>query len=70
MFIHTGTFFCRFMDSDTQKDFPSLREAQDAAAAYVGNNSYSKLPNQNTYLYGPGDGTTSVMVREHVRFEG
>jgi len=69
MFIHTGKFFCRFMDDDTQKDFPSLREAQEAAAAHVGNNSYSKLPN-DIYLYGPGDGTTSVMVREHIRFEG
>lgn len=33
-----------------------------AAAEYAGNSRYAS-PFPNTYLYGPGDGTTSVIVR-------
>ena len=70
MIVHTGTYFCHFVESKTTKDFPSLEAAQQAAVEFVGNSSYAKpFPRENTYFYGPGDGTTTVMVREHVRFE-
>jgi hypothetical protein len=65
-----GTFTCHFVNSNTEKQFPSLQEALDAATQYVGNRSYTKpFPRESTYLFGPGDGTTSVMVREDVEFE-
>jgi len=66
---YLGTFTCYFQNSDTQKQFPSLKEAMDAAANYCGNNNYNKpFPNSDTYLYGPGDGTTSVTVRADVEY--
>lgn len=64
-----GTFTAFFLNSDTQKSFPSLKEAQDAAEQYCGNNVYSKpFPGEESYSYGPGDGTTSVMIRENIEF--
>ncbi len=67
--IHKGTFTVRFMDSDTEQHFATESEAHIAAQDYVGNNSGLRIsPNEKTYLYGPGDGTTSVMVREDVEF--
>jgi len=67
--IRKDTYTCYFLNSNTEKTFPSLAEARAAAEAYCGNNSYAKpLPRDNTFLYGPGDGTTSVMVRQDVEF--
>jgi len=69
MIIRKGTFTCRFMNSDTSKTFPSLEEAMKAAEQYCGNSSCSKpFPQENTFFYGPGDGTTSVMIREDIEF--
>lgn len=46
---------------------PSAFEALDAAmrlaASYAGNNSFAH-PGGDIFLWGPGDGTTSVMVRQ------
>jgi hypothetical protein len=69
MIIHKNTFTCYFTNSNTQKTFPSLWEAQQAAEAYCGNASWRKpFPREETYLYGPGDGTTSVMIRQDFEF--
>ncbi len=69
MIIHKGTFTVHFMDSDTSKTFATEAEAHKVAQDYVGNRSYARIsPNEKTYLYGPGDGTTSVMVREDIEF--
>jgi hypothetical protein len=66
---YLDTFTCYFINSNTEKQFPSKEEAMEAARNYCGNNSYSKLfPNEETYIFGPGDGTTSVMVRQDVEF--
>lgn len=65
----TGIYVCYFIKSNTEKEFSSLKEAQEAAENYCGNNKYSKpFPNEPTYMYGPGDGTTSVMIRELIDF--
>jgi len=67
--IRKGTFTVHFMDSNTEKQFPTLESAMAAAEAYVGNRSYAKpFRDEPTMLYGPGDGTTSVMIREDVDF--
>lgn len=64
-----ATFTCYYTNSDTKKQFPSLVEAQQAASDYCGNRSYAKpFTHEETYLYGPGDGSTSVMIRQDVEF--
>ncbi len=66
---HKGTFTVRFLNSDTSKTFSTAAEAHIAAQDYVGNNAGLRIsPNEQTYLYGPGDGTTSVMIREDIEF--
>lgn len=65
------TFTVYFLDSETQKQFPNKQAAMSAAEKYVGNNKYNKLfPNEDSYIYGPGDGTTSCMVRQDLDFGG
>ncbi len=67
--IHKDTYTCYFINSNTEKAFPSLKEAQAAAEAYCGNRRYVKpFPSEETYLYGPGNGETSVMVRQDIEF--
>ena len=69
MIIHKGTYTVRFMDNNTSRTFASLQEAQEVAEEYCGNGSYNKpFPAENTFLYGPGDGTTTVMIREDIEF--
>lgn len=63
-------FVCFFTDTATESSrdqvFDSLAEAQKAAVDYCGCSSYNKpFPHEDTYLYGPGDGTTSVIVRKY-----
>lgn len=55
---------CYFLKSGTEKRFPSLEEALSAAIAYCGNNrSVKPFSGEDTYLFGPGNGDTTVMVR-------
>ena len=59
------TFFIRFLNSDTEITGLTLSEARAKAEAYVGNSRATKMfPNEESYLYGPGDGTSSVMIRQ------
>lgn len=51
-----------YVDTNEIKEFSSLGEAQIEARRFCGNTSFSTLPD-GTMLYGPGDGTCSVMVR-------
>lgn len=53
------------LDSDNRLVYagPSRQKAMRVAAALVGNNSYAG-PSGDIYLYGPGDGSTSVIVRQ------
>lgn len=63
------TYTVYFLDSETEKQFPNKDAALKAAAKYVGNNSYNKLfLNEESYIFGPGDGTTSCMVRQDSEF--
>ncbi len=54
------------LDGDTAaqegRAFLQLQPAYDAAAAIVGNRSAA--PFSDGYLFGPGDGTTRVMLRK------
>lgn len=50
----------------TQETYETLKEAIDAALNYGCTSIPAKpFPNEPTYLYGPGDGTTSVLIRRH-----
>ena len=66
---HLQTATCYFTNSDTEKQFPSFEEACKAAEDYCGNNVFAKpIEREKTRFYGPGDGTTSVMVRQDIAF--
>ena len=59
------------MDREEEDDKETVFSTLDAAMEYcrrqVGNNSYSQpFPQEDTYLYGPGDGSTSKMIRRRV----
>lgn len=51
---HLDSFTCYFMNSDTEKKFPTLEAAMNAAAAYCGNRSFLQpFPRrEQTYLCG------------------
>ena len=67
--IRKQTATCYFVNSGTERNFPSVEDARTFAENYVGNRSCNKpFPNEDTYMYGPGDGTTSVMVRRDIEF--
>lgn len=70
MITRLHTFSCYFVnENNRQERFNSLREAMLRAEKYVGNRSYARpIPNENTFFYGPGDGTTSVLIREDIEF--
>jgi hypothetical protein len=66
-YLETATVY--FVGADVEKKFPSLDAALNYAAAHVGNWSYNKpWPNEDLYLFGPGNGDTSVTVRRDVEF--
>lgn len=69
--IHKGTYFVQFMGEDDKIERGLTRaQAMALAEKHVGNSSYIKpFPDDECYLFGPGDGTTSVMVREEVEFK-
>lgn len=69
MIIKTGKYTCYFLNSDTEKTFDTLAEAKRAAEKYVGNNKAANIFGDDDFLYGPGDGTTSVMVRPEITFD-
>lgn len=63
MKVPTGRFILYFTDGREQI-VDNEREAHRVAQEHVGNRSYTKpFPNEPTYLYGPGDGTTIVTMR-------
>lgn len=65
------SYTCYFVnENDRAEQFPNKDEAMKRAAAHVGNWSFTKPTMQDeVYLFGPGDGTTSVLVRQDVEFE-
>lgn len=69
-FIMLETATCFFVNSDTEKKFPSLQEAFKAAEEYCGRGfTWRKIfPDEEGRLYGPGDGTTSVVVRQDSKY--
>jgi len=67
--VRKNTFTVQFLNSDTEKQFSTKEAAMAAAIAYGGNAQYAKpFPNDDTYMYGPGNGETSVIVRRDVEF--
>jgi hypothetical protein len=57
-------FTIYYFDTNTEATFPDKASALKAAQDYVGNNRPTKpFPNEETYLYGPGDGTCTLMIR-------
>jgi hypothetical protein len=74
--IRKDTFTCYFPNEDAETpvgasktQYPNKDAAMEAARTYVGNNSFVKpFPSDETYLFGPGDGTTSVIVSQDIEF--
>lgn len=66
--VKKGTYEVYFLDSETSKGGLTLEEAKQKAENYCGNSSFTEIHGDGTLLYGPGDGTSSVMVREEIEF--
>lgn len=67
--IRKETYTLIHTDTNAKKQFPNKEEAMTAAENSVGNRSFAKpFPNDETYLFGPGDGTTSIMVKQDSEF--
>jgi hypothetical protein len=67
MVKYLATATCYFVNSDTEKQFPSFEDACKAAEEYCGNTVFAQpIAREKTRMYGPGDGTTSVMVRQDI----
>ena len=64
-FIKKDTYSLEYVaDGETLKGLNKNR-AFAIATSTVGNSSFNKIfPNEEKYLFGPGDGTTSVIVRQ------
>ncbi len=56
-------YVVQYLDDGQETAFHSRDEALRAAAAYVGNHSGKHLEDEIS-LYGPGDGSTSCVVRK------
>lgn len=55
------------MDTNTETTVNTRDEAHAMARHHVENSAGAKpFPSEDTWLYGPGDGTTSIMVREEI----
>lgn len=67
----TEKYFVKFMDENLSDVAGlTLQQAQAIAADHVGNNSPAKpFPSENIFFYGPGDGTTTVVVRKEWKNE-
>lgn len=66
---YLNTYTVYFMISDTEKEFPDKMSALKAAEDYAGCNRYTKpFPNEDTWIFGPGDGSVSIMVRRDVDY--
>ena len=67
---YTGKYVVHFVNSETKRVVDNEEEAHRIAQEYVGNRSFNKpFPNENTYLYGPGNGETSVMIRAEIEWK-
>lgn len=67
--IRSGKFEVQNFNDNTVTQYDTFKEAYDAAAKIAGNRSSTKpFPNEETYLFGPGNGETSAMVREYLTF--
>lgn len=55
------------IDDAKPEEFTSEKAAIDAAAAIVGNRSVARAGGDEILLLGPGDGTTSVLIRAYTR---
>ena len=68
--LRKGTFTLTFLDENNREEtYATLPEAHAAAQRHVGNRSYARpFAHEPTFLYGPGDGTTTLMIREDVEF--
>lgn len=53
------------LDTKSELVFTDEHLAMHAAEKIVGNRSFAKMP--DGYFYGPGDGTTRIMVRRFTR---
>jgi hypothetical protein len=66
--IKKGTYEVYYTELEKREGGLTLSEAKQKAESFCGNNSCTALPMDGTLLYGPGDGTTSAMVREEIEF--
>lgn len=70
MIRYKSTFFLYRLSTNETITGLTLAEAKAKAEAICRNRSYAKpMPNEETYLLGPGDGTTECMIRREFELE-
>ncbi len=63
--FYLDTYSIVIPDTGDKIPFPNKEAAMKAASAMVGNHAHAKpFPNQETFFYGPGDGTTTLFVNQ------
>jgi hypothetical protein len=68
-FTYTGKYKVYDHEMEATKIFDSLEEAKAFVERRVGNNRFAKpFDSEETYLYGPGNGDTTYMIRPEVEF--
>ncbi len=65
---YSGKWVCQFLNSVTERILDTKEAAMELAASYVGNTACASIFGGKQLIYGPGDGTTSVIVRAEVEF--
>lgn len=64
---YLSTYTVHNMVDDSNKTFASSGEAHSYCQRLCGNSRYVKpFPEENTYLYGPGNGDTTLMIRQDI----
>lgn len=70
MIKYLETYTVRTMSNNRERQFPSLLDAMEHVEGIVGNRSYSRpFAQEETLLYGYGDGSVSHMIQRDFEFE-
>ena len=64
-FIKKDTYYLEYISEGKTLTGLTKAKAFEIAEKFVGNSSYNRIfPNEERFLFGPGDGTTSIHIAQ------